>query len=280
MAVISDLIEGTLSHDGSGWQDRRLFMVTDVTGANPAARKYTAINHPDIPRRGDAHPGGVPGCTVQSIDCEPESGDNTKFRVTVQYGGDSAGSAESLQGSGIKALEISTSTLSKETTRDINGRRMQVTYTGETYLINLVGYESPQEFTPTIVSQIGVAEYDEVLIRASVTVERTIPSLSENFAVAGRVNASRWSGSDPYTWLCVGVDSSVGSNGRHDWRYQLAYLKEGWRFEASVGKGGYLGGGTIGTNYVASDIRVGNGIEFFDLYEPYEFRSLGFEIPR
>lgn len=278
MAVIADRVEGTLRHDGSGWSDMRAFLVTDVTGANPAARKYTAINHPDIPRRGDAHPGGVPGCTVQSIDCEPESGDNTKFRVTVQYGGDTDGTASGLEGTGVKGIDLSSSTVTKTTRTDVNGNLLFVSYQGPSFEIRSNSVEAAQDVAILSTSGVLQAEYEVSILRATVTVERPTPSLSEHLRAKDRTNSVPWSGCPVATWLCLGVDSSIGNNGNYDWRYQLAHLDDEtetpnrtWRFRAEINQV---------SGVLPADASEGNGYKHFPIYKTINFSSFGFVIPR
>lgn len=271
MAVISDIIEGALRHSGSGYEDTRVFIVSEVSG-EPSARKWNALNTSGIPRRGDPHP-VIPGISVQDIAINPKENDNAIYHVVCEYGGDSEGTAEGLEGSGIKGIEISTSTATIETSKDINGEFMIVTYEGPSFFLTLNSIEPPKEVSLISTSGVLRGEYEISILRAVVTVERNIPSLSENFRVAMKTNDSEWSGGGLDEWLILGVDSSVSGNGKHDWRYQLARAPDrGWSLRGELRN-------TMFGNPLPSDAVEGNGIEYFQLYERINYDTLGFSIP-
>ena len=275
MAVIADIIEGSLRHNGQGYEDTRVFIVKDIQGS-PSARKWAALNASGVPRRGDSHP-VVPGISVQDVDVSMKDGDPSIFTVSVNYGGDTEGTAEGLEGTGIKGIEISTSTATVTTSRDINGEMMIVRYEGPTLRLQLNSQQPPEDAVSFSAMSHVVGEYDVQVLRAIVTVERSLPALSENRRYALRTNAVPWSGAGVEQWLLLGVDSSVSGNGRHDWRYQLALTPDyrGWRLKGDISNGSQvwnlpnLPEGTV----------EGNGLKYFQLYETFDFARLGFQIP-
>lgn len=274
MAIIKDIIEGSLRHTSNGWEDTRVFLVTGLVG-DALRRKWDAANHPEVPRRGAAHP-RAPGATVQNVSAAPYMDDNAIYQVTVDYGGDSQGTAAGLEGSGIKGVEISTSTATIETREDIDGNKLIVTYEGEPFIARTAGGAFSVESFVNIPfirqSSLFKAEYEISVLRAVVTVERPIPSLSAHQAVKMHTNRYPWSGEPSDSWLILGVDSSANGNGSHDHRYQLAHTDETWLFRGDVGNGN--------ETYLPKDARVGNGIELFHLYPQLDYATLGFTIPR
>lgn len=277
-AVIADIIEGSIQLSGSGWEDERIYLVRVDPGPNPAARKFEAATHPDVPRRGDSHPGGVPGCTVQSVTATPESNDPETFRITVKYGGDTDGTAAALEGTGIKGLDLSTSTITKTTRTDRDGNLLWVSYQGPSFQVRATSAEPAQDVVVLGTSGVLQAEFEVSLLRATVTVERPLPGLSEHVRCKDRTNVLPWSGEPAGTWLCLGVDSSVGQNGNHDWRYQLAHLHDltedppkTWLFRAEINQV---------SGVLPADVSEGNGYKHFPMYRTLDFGSLGFEIPR
>jgi len=177
-----------------------------------------------------------------------------------------------LQGTGIKSLDISTSTATVTRRLDYNGNVMQVAYQGPLFEVQLSSQTPPREVSFYSYSGLLESEIEVSVARAVITVERSLPSWSEHKRVRMSANQFTWSGDAADEWLILGVDSAVTSNGKHDWRYQLAHTDETWLFKGEV---------TSASNnfFPPADATVGNGIEFFQQYRRLDYATLGFEIP-
>lgn len=282
MAVIKDILEFDAVRTATGWEDVRIFLVNGLTNPDPMTRKWEAFNQAEIPAYGAQHP-RFPGATVTRISVGPYEDDPETYAVRVEYGGDSVGTQGGLQNTGIKNVEISTSTTTVETIEDRFGNKLVVNYEGEPILLRLNSIDPPREVSWLRYQSVFKSEYQLSVLRAVVTVERPLPSLTDHLRFKMKTNKYPWSGQPAQTWLILGVDSSPNQSGNHDHRYQLAHTEgevagDGWRYRAEVGKG-ISGRGTTTLQYLAKNATIGNGIELFEMYEPIDFAQLGFTIP-
>ena len=127
---------------------------------------------------------------------------------------------------------------------DINNEKLLVSYAGLPFKLQF-NSQTPPVWTYYEQSALLTAEYEVSIVRAVVTVERDLPSLSEHHRVKMRTNASPWSGDPAETWLILGVDSSTNGSGGFDWKYQLAHAEDGRR-RTVVGDSNGPGGGHVG----------------------------------
>lgn len=285
MAVIADITEGTVRRDASGWHATRVFDVQGV-GGEAKARPYNAaqaVLASEGVAYGEPHP-VIPGIRVAAINVEHVEKDPQVYRVTAEYSGDGEGAAPGLVGSGIKGIEVSSSTVRTRGFRDVNGNLMIVTYTGPEFTIQVPGVSNvlgSVEYTDTVTrfvhnSQPQEAEFDLPTVTVTATIERPYPSFLVSRNTATRMNSAAWSGLPAYNWLSLGIDSTLNDSGAYDWRYIFAISpldpENGtWRFRAE-------NNGFQGRWY--SQATVGNGIEFFNVYRSANFDALfGFSLP-
>lgn len=273
--VITDTVEGSITRDSSGWRAVRSFFVELAAGGDPTSAPYRAATTTGIPAYGDPHP-AVPSITASSVTTQHSEGDPLQYIVTVEYGGDESGVVPGAENTGIKAIDVSTSTVTIQTLRDYAGDLMTYTYTGPEFLLQFNSIEPPT--TNRFVESINAepAEVDIPTSIVTVTITRNRPSHVRSRAVAGTTNDGAWSGLASRTWLCLGIDSSITESGKYDWRYVLAVAPKipgnpTWRFRSEIIRN---------NSWVRRDATIGNGIAFFDVYRPVNFTSeLGFEIP-
>jgi hypothetical protein len=280
MGVLRNLTSGRVSRDSAGWHATMIADVRDVGG--PAdAREYNAILTQGVPQYGDPHP-VIPGIRVVNVSASPSNGDSNVFDVEIEYGGDSSGSTPGLEGTGIKALDVNSTSIRTRGYRDVNGNLMIVTYQGEEFIFpgTQGGAFSPGTESGSLRFTFSTApveaEWDVPSVSVTVTTEQPIPSHLRTRQLAAHVNDGPWSGLGPYQWLTLGIDSSLNASGTHDWRSMFLMApvlpdNDTWKFRAE-----YVWFG----NALRTANTVGNGIEYFDLYRTLNFaQSFGFEIP-
>lgn len=278
---VSRQVQGTLQNGPNGWSDVWQYFVCDIDG-NPDTRRFRAMSASGIPRKNDSHPDGIPGVRVTNITSAYDEADPDQVIVTVEFGGEAESTAENLQGTGIKSIEVSTSLVSQRTARDRHGNQMIVLYEGPEVVIPGAtgGAFSPGTENQTVRAvyskMLVEADYDLSITTVTVTTEADRPSHLRSEQVATRINSGRWSGIAANRVMCLGIDCNQNQAGRFDWRHIFSIAPNApdnptWLFRAE--------------NIVIGDAlrlnnTVGNGIEFFELYEPINFRSaFGFEIP-
>lgn len=272
---------GELQDTPNGWADTWQFFVSNI-GGTPNTKRYRAMSASGIPRKNDPHPDGIPGVRVTNVSAAHDQEDPDQVIVTVAFGGESESNIEGLQGTGIKAIEISTSTISVQTGRDRNGKLMVLRYEGPEIVIpgasGGVFSASTEDQVIRAVYSVSpvIGEFDIPITTITVTTEENRPSHIRSEQVATRVNSGAWSGIAPHRVLCLGIDSNQNQSGRYDWRYLFSVAPSApdnntWRLRAET----IVFGEALRVNNV-----LGNGIELFEMYEPINFQSaFGFEIP-
>lgn len=286
MKVIPDLVRGSIRRDVGGWSATRVFHAPLPEGGDPTSAPYRAAQLPGIPKYGDPHP-AIPGITVSSISVDhDETQDGFNYNVTVEYSGDSEGTAPGLENTGIKGIDVATSTVTAQTIRDANGKIMIVRYEGPEFVI--AGFEggmwSPgtedQIVRYAYENRVQPVEYDLPTVTVSVTRERNKSSHVASINAATLTNLGKWSGLGAKQWLSLGIDSTLNSNGKFDWRYQFAVAPQRtdnvtWMHRAEP----VIRDDSTGYSVKLSN-SVGNGIEYFNIYKPVNFKQkFGFEIP-
>lgn len=286
MEVIPDLVRGQIRRDSSGWSATRVFDVKVPEGGDPETVQWRVTQDPRIPKYGDPHK-VIPGITVSNISVDHDDlRDGYNFDVTVEYSGDSEGTAPGLESTGIKGIEVSTSTITAQTIRDASGKLMLVKYEGPEFVIGGFAQGMWSPGTPDQVvrfayeNRVEPVEYELPTVTVSVTRERNRPSHVASVNSATYTNAGKWSGLGAKRWLSLGIDSTLNSNGKYDWRYQFAIAPPRienmtWMYRAEP----VVRDDTTGYSVKASNT-VGNGIEFFNIYQAANFKQkFGFEIP-
>jgi hypothetical protein len=215
---------------------------------------------------------------VKAIDVQhDEAREPLLYSISYEYGGNSlaAGALSgALQAAGIKGVEVSTSTVQYQTLRDHKGDIMSYVYVGPERLYNFVGVGATEvRFVSTVNAEEATIDIPTAIV--TVTTERDNASFARSRDVAGIVNASPWSGLPAKSWLSLGVDSALNQDGRYDWQHIFAIAPKvpgnpTWQFRSERIRN---------SNYLRFDTTVGNGVAFFDVYEPRNFTAeFGFEL--
>lgn len=283
MKIHEDLLGTSLSLSGSGYSGTRIFVAEGFEGP-PQRRMLDVLENALIPKPGDPHP-VAPGATVQDINVNTRDDQNTVFEVSVTYGGNEEGTAEGLEGTGIKGFEISASTSTIKMRTDADGNVMQVFYVGPYRTFEIVGVSSNFTvgyFEGGIVDGSGFMEVEKenITTAVSITVERDRSALAEHFRIKGRVNQDTWGTKGPKEWLALGVDGSLQDNGKHTWNYHFSHNESTWMFTGKITEAYESNIKSIAQYFTLTEdmISPGNGIQMFDVYPSIPFSTLGFDI--
>ena len=232
-----------------------VFTVKDLTGS-PAGRAPDATMAPGVPRWMAAHP-TKPNLRAVGFRSVPVENQPSTFNVIVRYRVPRA--AESGIGAA-PTINVSTTTISEEVVRDINGDLMQLKYVSR--VAAGVGGSSVSVTTQTHRVQVQ---------RPTFTVQFSRTEGSNAFATAleysGTVNLRTWQGQPRASWL-MNIASSDNGDGTHRFTYSAVYNPTTWQAEIRVAVNGRL----------PETATVGNGIEFRDVYDLADFGPLG--LPR
>ncbi len=250
--IVKDIVAShTLRRTADGYGVDRIFIISDVTGS-PEARLYNATIRAGIPQFGEPHP-VIPDIQVTDIQASPESNESENVKVRVTYSipnkDDNEEDSDELS-TGIPV--ISSGLTQEDTSLDINGEYLRVTFVGGgaiTTKYETVSVQRPQ---------------------MRVTLSRIEPTIPKQ-AIAGylgRVNGSTWSGFGAKTWLMAGVNVSQ-ENAKYRVEYSFIYRPDTWQAEVTV---------RIPADVIEAfppDKQTGNGYGKFDVYKFADFNRLG-----
>ena len=269
MAAILDLIDTgryTLTADGA--EHVIVGIVSGVTGT-AYSRRPAAIRASGVPRIGTPHP-SEPTLILQEISVDPRPGHTDSFLLTLRYATPRPGDApiDKSQRYGPTTWQGATRTVTEETSRDINGRLMVTFYAGFPNIDTINA--TTQEVTIgafnsyTRISKVANVEFDTSLLvlRAS-RWERDDPEpAARDFP--NKINRDRWRGYPALSVYRDDVSFSADPDGGYRVDYTFTYNPKGWRIENTVEI----------ANQVPRDATVGNGIQFFSIYEAVSFAAL------
>lgn len=260
MSVIVDIIDGARAKfTTEGKELTRIAHVTKLSG-NRAGKLAAALTAPGMPRLGAAHP-TVRGARLYAQDIEAIDSDNAY--VTLSYRTPPAATAFAAEvggaaAGGILAIEFSSQSFQEETVRDAAGYVMRNSYFGSASQTNLAG--------------AGLV-YTSRLVRANVYRAQTIVRITYARArldkalitrMTNTVNAQRWSGYPPHTWLCLNLSTRM-EDGQWIYTFEAAYKPETWRLVDVIE---YYG-------EAPRDAVLGNGIAEYDVYSAARWSELG-----
>lgn len=218
-----DIIDGSsLRETKDGLEATRTATVSGLTGSAHAIQ-YRALEHPNMPRRGDEHP-SVPGIYVDERAVSSVNMSTGTVRVTLQY---RQISAEDIVDGAVAVIEVGSGLSTEQTSRDKSGDLITISHQVERLddAGNVIG-------TDTVTQ---VATVSKQIPRMSLRYRRkeSVDPASKARAFVGTVgyfgNPSGGSEIGP-RWMCTAIDGST-QDGGVTWEvlYEFQYAREGWR---------------------------------------------------
>lgn len=260
----SDIVgQSSVARTADGWEATRIFLVRGTDG-DAASRPYLAAITAGVPQLGDPHP-AIAGIQCVSVEARPQDDQATIFAVTCVYRvpseSETPGAAD---GAGV--LTLGATTVSDPTYVDINGELIAVTMRNP----ELVNQDGTPETVIGTVTTVVQAEVDRPQVTVRVVRTEDNPPFDRLVRFVGKINRGRWSGFEAQTWLCRNIESEPVAGGRHKVTYEMVYDARTWRLRATINVSGIVPRNAI----------LGNGIEYFDVYDTEDFDALGFTVAR
>lgn len=250
MTAILDILDGSISRDKDGYQHSRFAIVESVTG-NADARMYNALQDPQLPQYGDAHP-TIPGITLNNI-----SGsiiDNETIKVTLSY---SVKQGEE-NGSSNASVRVSAGTTFEEVKTDGTGATMETEY-----WTDLNSVQNIETFITEVEKPRLTFDFEYT--------ESAFPKTAID-TYHGKLNSTIWNGYAVGTILCVAV--SVDQQGsEYKIRMSFTYNQDGWKFIGKISSA--VSNVTTWTDPLLDQL---TGTKTFDVYESVDFTPLGFTM--
>ena len=221
--VIADILEGEFQRNVKGDTARRVFQVSELTGA-AAGRLVQAGLASGIPQPGEAHPARA-GIQVLTATARATN-DPTIALVDVNYGVPDADDASRTNGQA--EVQVSTSLITETTTRDIAGNFLRTTWTFRVYSTDTgdpEGNRRIQEGTKT--GAIHTVEVQVPTYSVKFTRWETAAALSQARAYSGKTNSATFLGSPRDYWLCS-VSSTQQSPSEHRVTYDFTFNRRSW----------------------------------------------------
>lgn len=246
MRIIPDYTVGSWTETSNGIVASRTFLAVEMSGTASAQIKL-AVDDPEVPIRGDAHPEDASIVVVQK---SGSARDESTVLVTCDYEIPTwRNSPETVS----QEIRIDSTVVSEETIFDINGARIQAQYGLVTHWPRATRSGSLVTIT---VSKLQLTSESALVIQAIDFVET--------------INDAVWFGWPAKTWKLD--DQQVRLSrfaGYREVQYVLTYNPRDWRFFASY----------IEIGRVPPDATDGNGFGYFDIRELQPFSSLPITIP-
>ena len=255
MAVISDIIDGDVTFDESGYKQTRTFLVTNVEGA-AEFRLYNATTAPGIPQYGDLHP-VIPNVIVTGLSASPEKSQNSIVRVSVSYEAPSFEVKEADEAAS-PTVQVGSSLTTSKTQKDNRGQQLTLTITTSS------NNEETQTGEVDIQSPQTVIQFERK--------EQSSP-LIKSLEYTGSVNKLKINSFNPRTLLCTGIEGSSEDNGiTYSVIYRFQYKPDTW--DATVA---FIDPATDKI-HVDANAETGNGVSVFEVYPEKDFRSLNLNL--
>jgi len=249
--VTMDLEEGALVRQGGeGLEAVRTAYVSGL-GGQPAGRLYAALIASALPRQGDPHP-TIPGIVVTELQAEPVDVD--RARVTITYGAPAGGNTTPGASAGVVSVEVISDTVSEETQTDQEGNLLWNTYWSWASQSGLPQWEGV--FGVLISTRRALkAQVERPRLGVRIT-QVTTADPKSLVQFLGTLNRERWSGFEPKTWLCSGLNATSNADGT--WRvvWEFSYNPKGWQLVDVIEIGGFN----------PTNVTEGNGIAHHDVY--------------
>lgn len=244
-----------ISQSSDGYKAVQTYTVTNipVSGRFPLAQVMGA---PKVPKVND------PFGQFDIVVLERIVGTDAKLvngaRVTVKYG--LPDSSAGVGGAGVATsrtrIEMKVGTISEKTFFDINNKFLKVKYQGTASF-------------GAILSQIQQAEVQRPVFRFTARRDEAKIPFAKAELYTGAINSTVYFGFPAKTLLILGVSNSETNKGlSQEVAYEFAFRRKTWKHEANIIIGGRL----------PSDAAIGNGIEFYDVFEAIDFAGLGISL--
>lgn len=252
MTTISDIVDGELSHDESGYKDQRTFIVSNLSG-DAITKKYSASIAPGIPQRGDPHP-AIPGIIVTSITVSIEGPDT--YRVQVSYGAPTYERREPDEDpvNNPPVLQISTTLQGATTAKDIDGDQLFVDFVDD----------NGNQFT-----QSGEVELQIPFSMISIQRKERYTPLYKSLEFSGSVNKNAIGDFAPRT-LLIDISGDTDDGGlSYNVTYNVQYNPRTWDAEI------FFKDEETDRIHEDVNIRNGNGYKRVRVYPEKDFNRLG-----
>lgn len=281
MSVQLDMINtGSWSEGPDGVRAEVVAKVSNVTG-DTWARRGNALRAQGLPAMGSAHPAD-PSIVLLERNVEPVTDSPSQWIVRMLYRRPAANEVALATGRyGPTTWSGDVTTVTERTSEDINGRPMRATYRGQPWQ-RIYNSTTGRSFVLTgldvrnLDNSTDVQNFQQIVTGALVEVdvqrptsvtradryERDDPEPTAE-RLTGTVNSRTFRRKAPATVLCRGVRWQQTDEG-YTVSYEFAWNPAGWRARGTAPVNGRL----------PEDARVGNGIEFFDVYPLQDFLEL------
>lgn len=218
MAVVQDIIDGSLNITENGPVLVRRAKITGVSTSNPDFSFFTALNTLNIDY-GDAHPenaaiisAGLAPIFVTDISISPADAQNTIFDISITYSAPTLEQQEPGESPEDSIIQVGSSVSSGKTAVDKDGDKIILELTGEDDQTGEADIQLPET----------VLQFER---------RESASPLSKSISFVGAVNSgSLGSGTyDARTLLCLGIDGVSNDNG-NTWTvvYRFQYKPDTW----------------------------------------------------
>lgn len=244
-----------------GVEIRETWQVSGLSGSRQA-RVAQAMNAPGLPRLGAGY-AGQPGAELESIDLMTLAGTNDTAELELTWRTPNADSAQRTVG-GVKVLDVEffATTITERRNTDAAGAPMINRFRGPIWLAD--------ESFWGVTNLAESVEADILAPQFGVRIRHERAELPKRLAteLIGSVNADRWSGYAPATWLCTGLATDNRGGGPWVSVFEALYRPQGWRYVHAVRF----------DNQVPENAVPGNGIATFDVYPRRNWLSSGLGV--
>ena len=256
MSVIVDIIEGARARRTTeGTEISRIAHVIGLSGTN-AQKVVRALSAQGLPPLGAQHP-EEPLATLVSIDLVTIDRDSVQLELLYRTPQDSNITGGGQSDGIVLGVQLTASTVLERTNTDARGRLMTNRYIG------------PVQNTVGLIIVRKEVELDVFRPQLIVRIAHRRPTIPKQLATdyIGAINADRWNGYAPNTWLCTNFDARR-EQGTWIVNFEAMFRKQGWRNRDVIKVNGEVPQFAV----------VGNGIAIHDPYERRRFQPLGLKF--
>lgn len=216
MKVTEDLLKGgSASDSAAGYIEIRFFLVDEIVGDAPA-RRFIALQSPDIPQRGQEHP-AISGIFCKSRSCIMKDLDKAEVVCTYEV---LRWDEKEADETAAPEWEVGTTVQSVETMFDANGDQIIVSFTKP------AGTDPGQTEAIVLPDQVGTIRKQVPMTYARLSrLEPNNPQAKSRF-YTGTTNSTPFLGDAARSWLCMGITARELNTGfAVNYSFQLAELK-------------------------------------------------------
>ena len=199
-----------ISEDKEGYKANHVFQVYDLTGSEEQ-RLLQALQHPNIPKRGDPHP-ALPEIVVVDRRATPLGEDNQQAEVSITYETPDPDELQPADGAPAR-VRIGSGVTTEQTNSNLNG---------EPILTTVVIDDATDDGAFFTRTEDQVHDVDVERPASTAIFERTESEspLEKSRIYVGTINLSTWTGGGPGTWLCRGSEGDSDDGGQ---TYKVAF---------------------------------------------------------